>query len=73
MVVFKVDINRVFTRPAESDAVVSGDGDRPSLGFAVQTVEPVLCHVQVLQLRCRLQRLKDADTLPDIFVGPYDV
>lgn len=39
MVVFKIDILGIFTRPAERDAVISGDVNGPSLGVAVQAVK----------------------------------
>src|SRR5713226_4562710 len=67
MVILKIDIVRVLTRPAERDAVVSSDAHGPSPRVAVQTVEPVPCHVHVLWLRCHFQRLKDTHALPDIF------
>ena len=67
MVVLKVDIVRVFPRPAERDAIVSSDVHGPSPQVAAQTVEPIPCDVHVLRLRCHLQRLKDTHAFPDIF------
>src|SRR5438093_987708 len=67
VVILKIDIVRVFPRPAERDAVVSSDAHGPSPRFAAQTVEPISCDVHVLRLRCRFQRLKDTHALPDIF------
>ena len=66
MVVFKIDIMRVFAGPAERDAVVSGNAHVPSPRVAVQTVEPVTCHIHVFRLRCHLQQLKDTHALPHI-------
>jgi hypothetical protein len=56
MVIFKVDINRAFARPAERDAIVSGNADGPSPRFALQAVEPVPCHVHFLRLLRNLKR-----------------
>lgn len=67
MVVFKIDIMRVLARPAERDAVVSGDAHGPPPRVAVQTVEPETCHIHVFRLRRHLQRLKDTHALPDVF------
>src|SRR5271165_5031909 len=67
MVILKINIARIFTRPAERDPVVSSDAHGPSARFAVQTMEPVPCNVHVLWLRCHFQRLQDTHALPDIF------
>src|SRR5712691_8464884 len=68
-VVLQIDIVRVFPRPAERDAVVSGDAHGPSPRVAAQTVEPIPRDVHVLRLRCHFQRLKDTHALPDIFAA----
>src|ERR1035441_4705144 len=65
MVVFKVDILRVFARPRERDAVVAGDAHRPSLRGAVQAVEPVPCQIHLFRLSCYFQRLKNTHALPE--------
>jgi hypothetical protein len=67
MVIFKVDINRAFARPAERDAMVSGNADGPSPRLALQAVEPVPGQVHFLRLRRDLKQLKDAGALPDMF------
>src|SRR5215469_11367389 len=57
VVVFKVNILRVFAGPAERDAVVCADAHGPPLRAAAEIVEPVPGHVHVSRLGGQLQGL----------------
>jgi len=66
MVVFKIDIQSVFARPAEGDPEISGHAHRPALRAALQAVEAIPGDVQVFGPPRRFQQLEDAHAFPDV-------
>ena len=66
MVAFKIDIQRVFARPAEADPVVPSHAHRPSWRFASQALEAKSYDIHVLWLPRYFQQLQDAHAFPDI-------
>ena len=66
MVVFKIDIQSIFARPAESDPVIPSHAHRPAFRPALQAVEAKASDVHVLRLRRHFQKLQDANALPDM-------
>src|SRR6266852_9025915 len=66
MIVFKIDIQSAFARPAESDPVIPSHAHRPAFRFALQAVETKACDVHVLRLPRYFQQLQDAHALPDM-------
>src|SRR5260370_30270680 len=59
MVVFKIDIQSIFTRPAESDPVIPSHAHRPALRAALQAVEAKSCDVYVLPPPPYIQPFQD--------------
>src|SRR6266849_6212352 len=66
MIVFKIDIQSIFARPAESDPVIPSHAHRPAFRPALQAVEAKACNVHILRLPRYFQQLQDALALPDI-------
>jgi hypothetical protein len=66
MVVFKIDIQSAFARPAESDPVIPSHAHRPAFRPALQAVEAKACNVPILRLLRHFQQLQDALALPDM-------
>ena len=70
MVILKIDIQGVLSRPAECDPVIRGHTYRPAFRYALQTVEVKPRDVHIPGPGCYAERLKDTYALPDI-VGAY--
>jgi hypothetical protein len=66
MVVFKIDIQSAFARPAESDPVIPSHAHRPAFRPAVQAVESEILQLHILRLPRYFQQLQDALALPDM-------
>ena len=66
MVIFKIDIQGVFTRPTESNPVIPGHAHRPAFRFALQALEAKARDVHVFRLSRHFQQLQDTHTLPDM-------
>jgi hypothetical protein len=67
MIVFKIDSQGVFARPAESDPVIPGHAYRPAFWVALQAVEVKACDIHILGPLRYLQQLQDSNALPDMF------
>src|SRR5580698_6858703 len=59
MVVFKIDVQGPFARPAESDPVITGHAHRPALRVALQAVEAKAGDVHILGMARYFQQLQD--------------
>jgi len=66
MVVFKIDIQSAFARPAKSDPVIPGHAYRPAFRVALQAVKAKACDVHVFGLARYFQQLQDTHALPDM-------
>jgi hypothetical protein len=63
MVIFEIDIQGGFARPAETDPVIRGHAQRPAFRAAV---EAKACDVHALRLSRHFERLQDARALADM-------
>src|ERR1039457_3175472 len=66
MVVFKIDIQRVFTRPAEGNPAVPSHPHRPAWRFALQALVGKSRDIHILGVPRYVQQLQDAHAFPDI-------
>src|ERR1035438_3245379 len=66
VVVLKIDIQSVFARPPERNAIVPGYAHRPAFRGAWQAVEVKACDVHVLRPSRHFQQLQDAHAFPDM-------
>ena len=69
MVVFKIDIQCFFTRPTESNPVISSHSHRPTLGATLKAMESKAGNVHVLRLRSHIQQLQNADAFPYVIAS----
>ena len=74
MVVFKIDIQSAFARPAESDPVIPSHAHRPAFRPALQAVEAKASNVPILRLPRYFQPLQDGLALRDMIgAGAVDL
>ena len=66
MVVLKIDIQSVLTRPAESDPAIPSHAHGPAFRLAFEAVEAKARDVHVLRPPRHLQQLQDTHALPDL-------
>ena len=64
MVIFIIDVDGIFIRPAESDSIVSGHPNRPAGRVTAQRMKARSGEVHLVRFRRVIQNLQDTYALP---------